>query len=85
MKHMLANNCESSRKRNQSIISERALREIYFKAFELAMEVQMPATVMTGYNACNGCPTAADEDLIQGLLREENGFDGFCYDRLDKL
>ena len=89
MKHMLANNCESSRKRNQSIISERALREIYFKAFELAMEVQMPATVMTGYNACNGCPTAADEDLIQGLLREENGFDGFVmtdwtsYDTVD--
>ena len=89
MKHMLANNCESSRKRNQSIMSERALREIYFKAFEVAMEVHMPASVMTGYNACNGCPTAADEDLIQGLLREENGFDGFVmtdwttYDTVD--
>ena len=37
----------------------------------------MPASVMTAYNAVNGCPTAADEELIQGFLREENGFDGF--------
>lgn len=89
MKHLLANNCESTRKRNQSIVSERALREIYFKAFELAMEIHMPASVMTAYNACNGCPTAADQELIQGLLREENGFDGFVmtdwttYDTVD--
>ena len=60
-----------------SIISERALREIYFRAFEIAMDVHMPASVMTAYNACNGQPTAADSELLQGLLREENGFDGF--------
>lgn len=89
IKHLLANNCESTRKRNQSIVSERALREIYFRAFELAMEVHMPASVMTAYNACNGCPTAADQELIQGLLREENGFGGFVmtdwttYDTVD--
>lgn len=77
MKHLIANNCETSRKRNQSIISERAIRELYFRAFEIAMQVHMPASVMTAYNAVNGVPTAADEDLIQGLLREENGFDGF--------
>ena len=76
MKHLVANNCETSRKRNQSLVGERALREIYFKAFEYAMEVHMPAAVMTAYNACNGKPTAADPDLILGLLREENGFDG---------
>lgn len=89
MKHLLANNCETSRKRNQSIMTERVLREIYFKAFELAMEVHMPAAFMTAYNACNGCPTAADAELILGLLREENGFDGFVmtdwtsYDTVD--
>ena len=89
IKHLLANNCETSRKRNNSIISERAIREIYFRAFEYAMEVHMPASVMTAYNACNGVPTAADEELLQGLLREENGFTGFImtdwttYDTVD--
>ncbi|MDQ0221833.1 glycoside hydrolase family 3 protein [Streptococcus moroccensis] len=77
MKHLIANNCESSRKRNHSILSERAIRDIYFKVFELAMEVQMPASIMTAYNACNGSPTASDSELIQGLLRREIGFDGF--------
>ncbi|HBA69626.1 MAG TPA: hypothetical protein DCZ40_09760 [Lachnospiraceae bacterium] len=88
-KHLIGNNCESARKRNQSIISERAIREIYFRTFEYAMGVHMPASVMTAYNAVNGCPTAADEELIQGLLREENGFDGLVmtdwttYDSVD--
>lgn len=75
-KHLIGNNCESSRKRNQSLISERAIREIYFRTFEYAMDIHIPASVMTAYNAVNGCPTAADEELIMGLLREENGFDG---------
>lgn len=88
-KHLIGNNCESSRKRNQSLISERSIREIYFRTFEYAMDIQKPASVMTAYNAVNGCPTAADEELIQGLLREENGFDGFVmtdwttYDSVD--
>ena len=55
-KHCIANNCESSRKRNQSIISERAIRELYFKAFEVAMKVHMPKSIMTAYNAVNGVP-----------------------------
>lgn len=88
-KHLIGNNCETSRKRNQSIISERAIREIYFKAFEYAMEVQMPASVMTAYNAVNGVPTAADTELLLGMVREECGFDGFImtdwttYDTVD--
>lgn len=76
VKHMIANNCESSRKRNQSIIGERALRELYLKNFQVAFQIHQPASVMTAYNAVNGCHTAADEELIQGFLREENGFDG---------
>lgn len=89
MKHFIANNAESSRKRNQSVISERAIRELYLRAFEYAMEVHMPASVMTAYNAVNGCPTAADPDLMLGILREELGFGGFImtdwttYDTVD--
>ena len=89
MKHVLGNNAESSRKRNMSIIPERALRDIYMKAFEIAMEVQIPTAIMTAYNGVNGVPTACDEELIQGLFREENGFDGFVmtdwtsYDTVD--
>ena len=70
-------NSESSRKRNQSIVSERALREIYLKAFEIALEIHKPDSIMTGYNALNGVFTAEDEELIQGIFREEFGFDGF--------
>lgn len=89
MKHFIANNAESSRKRNQSVISERAIRELYLRAFEYAMEAHMPAAVMTAYNAVNGCPTAADPDLLLGILREELGFEGFImtdwttYDTVD--
>jgi Beta-glucosidase-related glycosidases len=75
-KHILANNCETSRKRNQSIMTERALRELYFRAFELAFEAHMPISIMTSYNAVNGRHTAADTKLIRGLLRDECGFDG---------
>ncbi len=89
IKHMIANNCESARKSNHSIIGERALRELYLKAFAVAMETHMPASIMTAYNACNGRPTAADEDLLMGFLREEQGFRGFAmtdwtsYDTVD--
>ena len=89
LKHLSANNCETSRKSNQSIVSERALRELYLRNFQVAMSVHMPASVMTAYNAVNGCHTAADEELLQGFLREENGFDGMImtdwnsYDTMD--
>lgn len=77
VKHVACNNSESSRKRNQSIVSERALREIYLKAFEIALEIHKPDSIMTAYNALNGVFTAEDEELIQGIFREEFGFDGF--------
>lgn len=88
-KHLAANNAEASRKRNQSIISERAIREIYGKAFEIALDEYQPVSVMTAYNAINGVPTSADADLLQGLLREEWNFQGFImtdwgsYDTVD--
>ena len=76
-KHLIANNCESARKRNQSLISERAIRELYFRAFAYALEVHEPVSVMTAYNAVNGLHTSCDPELIQGLLMEECGFRGF--------
>ena len=89
VKHLIANNCETSRKRNQSIISERALRELYLRNFEVSLRTHLPASVMTAYNAVNGCPTATDEELIQGFLRQEMGFMGLVmtdwnsYDTMD--
>lgn len=77
IKHIAANNCEALRKRSHSIMSERTLREIYLKPFMIAVGIEMPATVMTGYNALNGCFCDEDSELIHGILREEMGFDGF--------
>ena len=77
VKHVIGNNCEASRKRNHSLIPERALREIYLKAFEVALNVHQPDSIMTGYNAVNGCFTASDEEMLQGIFRKEFGFKGF--------
>ena len=76
-KHLIANNAESARKRNQSLLSERAVRELYFRAFAYALEEHEPVSVMTAYNAVNGMFTSCDPELIQGLLFEECGFWGF--------
>lgn len=76
-KHLMANNAEASRKHNQSIVSERALREIYAKAFAIALDQYEPVSVMTSYNAINGEFTSCDADLLQGLLRDEWHFKGF--------
>jgi beta-glucosidase len=77
VKHAAANNCEAARKRNHSIVTERALRELYLKAFEAALDVQQPGGLMTAYNALNGVYTACDEEMIQGVFRREFGFKGF--------
>lgn len=77
LKHFFANNAETMRNNNHSIMSERTARELYLAVFETAMEVNMPDTVMTGYNAVNGAYCANDAELLQGILREEFGFDGY--------
>ncbi len=77
MKHFFGNNAENDRMFNHSIVPERVARELYLQVFQVAMEVQMPSCVMTGYNPANGCWCAADEELLEGILREEMGFTGF--------
>lgn len=77
MKHFFGNNAETMRNNNHSMMSERTARELYIAAFEAAFEVNMPDTVMTGYNAANGVYCADDHGLLRGILRQELGFDGF--------
>ena len=76
MKHFFANNQELMRNLNHSLMTERAARELYLAAFGFAFEVKEPDTVMTGYNAANGCYCANDPALLQGILRDEMGFTG---------
>ncbi len=77
MKHFLGNNAENFRTFNHSIMTERTARELYLEVFRVAMEVQMPSAMMTGYNPANGCWCAADEELLEGILREEWDFTGY--------
>ena len=76
-KHMFCNNSDTCRKSSQSVVSERALRELYFKAFMYAFGVHKPSGVMNSYNSLNGIYPAENADLIQKLIRQEWGFDGF--------
>ncbi len=76
-KHLFCNGSELSRMGSHSIVPERALRELYFYCFELAFEIQKPSAVMTSYNAVNGLYPAENAALLQGLIREEWGFEGF--------
>ena len=75
-KHLFCNNSETSRKGSHSIVSERALRESYFRVFETAMDIQKPGCVMTSYNAVNGIYPAESAEILQKLVRGEWDFDG---------
>ena len=77
IKHVVANNCEGVRKRSNSVVTERTLRELYIKPFELAIDIEMPDTIMTGYNAVNGEFCDESTELIDGIFRQELGFSGF--------
>ena len=76
LKHFCCNNKETNRKECDSRVSERALREIYLKGFEIAIKEAKPLAIMTSYNRMNGLHTSEREDLLTGILREEWGFDG---------
>ncbi|MBO4872586.1 MAG: glycoside hydrolase family 3 C-terminal domain-containing protein [Lachnospiraceae bacterium] len=76
VKHFAANNQENNRYGNNSQVSERAMREIYLKGFEIAVKEAQPAALMTSYNLLNGIHTAERRDLIWDVLRCEFGFEG---------
>ena len=76
IKHFAFNNKEENRHESVSVISERAIREIYLKGFKIAIKEGAPWCVMTSYNLVNGVRTTAHVGLIKGILREEWGYEG---------
>ncbi len=76
VKHFAFNNKESNRKNSDSRVSERAAREIYLKAFEIIVREADPWSIMTSYNIINGHRASEDVDLLEGILRNEWGYEG---------
>jgi len=75
-KHFACNNKEINRKECDSVVSERAIREIYIKGFEICVKESKLRMLMTAYNKINGVRASENVELIEGILRGEWGFDG---------
>lgn len=76
IKHFACNNKETNRKESDSRVSERALREIYLKAFETIVKKANPYVIMTSYNIINGVQASENKELVTDILRGEWGYKG---------
>lgn len=76
LKHFCCNNQEEQRGYMSSNVSERVMREIYLKGFEIAVKESKPRGIMSSYNRCNGIYSSNNQALLQDVLRCEWGYDG---------
>ncbi|MCR5664631.1 MAG: hypothetical protein K6G17_07125, partial [Oscillospiraceae bacterium] len=85
VKHFAANNCELERNMSSSNLTERTLRELYLRGFEIAVRESKPMTVMAAYNKVNGVYCTNNYDLLVKVLRCEWGFEGLVMSDWDSM